>query len=463
MTDSDDAHMRWMALALEQAELAAAAGEVPVGAVVVCEGRVIAKAFNQTLQLADPTAHAEVLVLRAAAQELGNHRLNDCTLYVTLEPCAMCSGAVFQARLKTVVYGAPEPKTGAAGSVVDLFANPQLNHHTRIVGGVQAALSSQLLARFFAQRRAAAASSHAPQRLSEAALRTPARAFAALAPEGEYGNQWPASQGMRMHWLQQAAEAVPPLESKHEPEPTVWVLLHPLWHWSAWWQPLMRALREQGATSIAPDLLGWGRSDKPKRADWHTLERHVLSVFELLVSQGVTRCVLVCQDGSDVLARTLAAHSLSQAALGVAKLEVLAVVQLHCQETQGIWPAPPAQAAQKTWRVDAYLRAHLQTHLQAHQHRQKKNQQTRWQPVAPPTAEQIWQEAAAPYPDAGHARNWASRCFATPATEPFAGNMYQLDAHAQRDSIQLAQQLRIMAQAWRDADTPLAPSPMKRS
>lgn len=415
MTDSNDAHNHWMALALEQAELAAAAGEVPVGAVVVCAGQVIAKAYNQTLQLADPTAHAEVLALRMAAQVLGNHRLNECMLYVTLEPCAMCSGAVFQARLKAVVYGAQEPKTGAAGSVVDLFANVQLNHHTAIVGGVMAGPASALLARFFAQRRAAAASKHAPQRLSDAALRTPARAFDGQAPEGAYTDSLPSAQGLRMHYLQHGATP--------GPDHTVWVLLHPLWHWSAWWQPLLRALGAQGDSAIAPDLIGWGRSDKPKRADWHSEARHAQLVLELLQSWGVRRCVLVGQDGSEALAQALLARS-------AARLDVAAVLQLHCVDSKGIWPAPPKQAMQKTWRVDAYLRAHLLSD-------------------GP-----VWQQAAAPYPDAGHARNWASGCFAAPVPVLEAANLYQLDAHAQRDAIKLAQQLRIMAQAWSAAHRP---------
>ena len=111
----------FMGLALQQAEAACQAGEVPVGAVVVCNGEVVAQAHNAPIALHDPSAHAEVLALRAAAQKLGNYRLDDCTLYVTLEPCAMCVGALLNARLKRVVWGACEPKTGAAGSVVNLF------------------------------------------------------------------------------------------------------------------------------------------------------------------------------------------------------------------------------------------------------------------------------------------------------------------------------------------------------
>jgi tRNA(adenine34) deaminase len=143
----------FMLLALAQAALAAQAGEVPVGAVVVQGGQVIATGRNAPIEGHDPTAHAEIAALRAAAKVLGNYRLPDCTLYVTLEPCAMCSGAMLHARLKRVVFGAPDPKTGAAGSVINLFDQPQLNHQTAVHGGVLAGESAALLKTFFSQRR----------------------------------------------------------------------------------------------------------------------------------------------------------------------------------------------------------------------------------------------------------------------------------------------------------------------
>ena len=142
-----------MQLALAQAVLAAQAGEVPVGAVVVQGGEVIATGRNAPIKGHDPTAHAEITALRAAAMTLGNYRLPDCTLYVTLEPCAMCSGAMLHARLKRVVFGAPDAKTGAAGSVINLFDQPQLNHQTTLQGGVLANESAALLKEFFTQRR----------------------------------------------------------------------------------------------------------------------------------------------------------------------------------------------------------------------------------------------------------------------------------------------------------------------
>ena len=143
----------FMALALEQAQHAWARGEVPVGAVVVREGEVIATGFNQPIGRHDPTAHAEIVALRAAADRLGNYRLPGCTLYVTLEPCVMCSGAMMHARLARVVYGATDPKTGACGSVLDLFGQEQLNHHTQVLGGVMAEETGAMLRAFFAERR----------------------------------------------------------------------------------------------------------------------------------------------------------------------------------------------------------------------------------------------------------------------------------------------------------------------
>lgn len=142
-----------MRLAMDQAHNAWVLGEVPVGAVVVHDGAVIATGFNQPIGSTDPTAHAEILAMRAAAEVLGNYRLNHCSLYVTLEPCAMCAGAIQHARIARLVYGAADPKTGACGSVVDLFAEPRLNHHATVRGGVLAQECGQLLADFFAQRR----------------------------------------------------------------------------------------------------------------------------------------------------------------------------------------------------------------------------------------------------------------------------------------------------------------------
>ena len=142
-----------MRLALDQAHNALLVGEVPVGAVILREGKVIATGYNRPITTHDPTAHAEIVALRHAATLLGNYRLPGCELYVTLEPCAMCAMALIHARLGRVVFGATDPKTGAAGSVLNLFGQPLLNHHTALVGGVMADACSALLREFFAQRR----------------------------------------------------------------------------------------------------------------------------------------------------------------------------------------------------------------------------------------------------------------------------------------------------------------------
>jgi tRNA(adenine34) deaminase len=148
---SCDTH--WMRLALQQAEEARLRGEVPVGAVLVRDGELVASGFNQPIALHDPSAHAEMLALRAAGQILQNYRLPGLELFVTLEPCAMCAMALLHARVSRVVFAAADPKTGAAGSVLDLFAQPQLNHHTSVTRGVLAEESAALLQAFFRERR----------------------------------------------------------------------------------------------------------------------------------------------------------------------------------------------------------------------------------------------------------------------------------------------------------------------
>ena len=144
---------QFMRLAIEQAQLASQSGEVPVGAVLVKDGRVISKAFNKPIANHDPSAHAEMLALREAALAAENYRIPGSTLYVTLEPCALCSGAMLHARIDRVVYGAPDPKTGAAGSVLDLFSSKQINHQTSVDGGIMGEECGQLLRDFFKGRR----------------------------------------------------------------------------------------------------------------------------------------------------------------------------------------------------------------------------------------------------------------------------------------------------------------------
>ncbi len=146
-------HERWMRLALDEARAAAAEDEVPVGAIVVASGRVIASAHNQREQLADPTAHAEMIALTQASSQLGSWRLEGCTLYVTLEPCPMCAGAIVQARVPVVIWGAPDPKAGAVESLYKLFEDPRLNHRVEHTGRVLATECGAILSDFFRGKR----------------------------------------------------------------------------------------------------------------------------------------------------------------------------------------------------------------------------------------------------------------------------------------------------------------------
>ena len=146
-------HEQFMREALALAKEAAALGEVPVGAVVVKDGEIVGRGYNRPISSADPTAHAEIVALREAAAKAGNYRLPGCELYVTLEPCPMCVGAMVHARIKRIVYGTRDPKTGACGSIVDLPGLPTFNHHGTFEGGVLAAESAEILRRFFAARR----------------------------------------------------------------------------------------------------------------------------------------------------------------------------------------------------------------------------------------------------------------------------------------------------------------------
>jgi len=285
MQPPDDAY--WMRLALEQAQAAAQAGEVPVGAVVVRAGQLIATGRNGPVAGHDPTAHAEIVALRAAAQQLGNYRLEDCTLYVTLEPCAMCSGAMLHARLPRVVFGAADAKTGVAGSVLDLFAQPQLNHQTQVQGGVLAQDCAQLLGEFFRQRRrqqrAAALAAHP---LRDDALRTPDARFAQL-PDwpwvAHYCSDLPALAGLRLHYLDEG----PPDAA------ITWLCLHGPKHWGYSYRHLLPALTALGQRVLVPDLIGFGRSDKPKKERWHTPEQHRQVLSEWLQRLKIEQLVLV--------------------------------------------------------------------------------------------------------------------------------------------------------------------------
>jgi len=152
-TSFTEQDLTWMAEAMEMAKRAGAEGEVPIGAVIVRDGEVIGRGWNRNIGLNDPSAHAEIMAMREAGKALGNHRLTGCSLYVTLEPCPMCAGAMIHARLDRVIYAADDPKTGAAGGKFDLLGNPAHNHVIEIVSGCLAEESSAFLREFFRQRR----------------------------------------------------------------------------------------------------------------------------------------------------------------------------------------------------------------------------------------------------------------------------------------------------------------------
>jgi tRNA(adenine34) deaminase len=293
----DPAFMRF---ALEEARAAAAAGEVPVGAVVVKDGAVIARGRNAPIARHDPTAHAEVAALRAAAGHLGNYRLDGCTLYVTLEPCAMCSGAMLHARLARVVFGAPDPKTGAAGSVLDVFAEPRLNHQTVIEGGVLADECAALLRSFFQERRM----NSNPHPLREDALRTPDSAFDALPGypwAAHYLSDLPALAGLRLHHLDEG----PPLRQAQDDRALTWLCLHGNPAWSYLYRKMIPVFLAAGDRVVAPDLIGFGKSDKPKKDSAHTFTWHRQVLLEFVERLDLSKVVLVVQDWGGLLGLTL--------------------------------------------------------------------------------------------------------------------------------------------------------------
>lgn len=300
--NSTDSH--FMQFALQEAARAAAAGEVPVGAVVVKDGQVIATGRNSPISDHDPTAHAEIMALRAAAQVLGNYRLDGCELFVTLEPCAMCSGAMLHSRLKRVVFGALDPKTGAAGSVVNLFDQAALNHQTALQGGVLADECAAQLQGFFKtkreQNRLEAKMNHP---LRSDALRTPDAAFDNLPGypwQPNYVSDLPSLAGLRLHYLDEGgAEA--PTDSKQ----ITYLCLHGNPAWSYLYRKMLPVFLEMGSRVVAPDLIGFGKSDKPKKDAFHTFTWHRQVLLELIERLDLRNIVLVVQDWGGLLGLTL--------------------------------------------------------------------------------------------------------------------------------------------------------------
>ena len=286
----------FMGEALAQAQRALETGEVPVGAVVVRGDTVIGRGHNRPVSGHDPTAHAEIQALREAAAHLGNYRLDDCELYVTLEPCAMCSGAMLHARLRRVVFGAADPKTGAAGSVLNLFAQPRLNHQTQLQGGILAEDCGAVLAGFFRQRRQDSRATAQP--LREDALRTPDDRFQDLPGypwTPRYVNDLPSLAGLRMHYLDEG-----PADA-----PRTWLCLHGNPAWSYLYRKMIPVFLAAGDRVVAPDLVGFGRSDKPKRDAAHSFEWHRQVLLELVERLDLRDVILVVQDWGGLLGLTL--------------------------------------------------------------------------------------------------------------------------------------------------------------
>lgn len=343
-----------MAAALQAAREAAQQGEVPVGAVLVHRpapggpATLLACSHNQPITLNDPTAHAEMLALRQAAAQLGNYRLDECELYVTLEPCAMCAQAMLHARLRRVVFGATEPKTGAAGSVLDLFALPQLNHQTSVQGGVMSDACGAVLSGFFQGKRQVARRTATP--LREDALRTPDHHFEPVCAVWKdwqachhYSQTVPALEQLRLHWLDLGphTDAAP------------WLALHDP---DAWWPQLAnwaQHMVEGGQRVLLPDLVGFGQSDKPKKPRWHSLNGHAHILLAWLDSLGIAHARLAWAPGQKQLASVLCecGHGRFTDALALPHASLRALPQA--------WrdlPYPDAghRAAQKAWQAGGW-------------------------------------------------------------------------------------------------------------
>ncbi|MFT4191223.1 MAG: tRNA adenosine(34) deaminase TadA [Comamonas sp.] len=348
-----------MQAALAQARRAQALGEVPIGAVVVKDGQIVGVGHNAPVGRHDPTAHAEVLAVRDAARRLGNYRLDGCVLYVTLEPCTMCAGAMMHARLAQVVYAVAEPRTGAAGSVLDAFALRQINHQTQVCaaatlgppGQAWAAECAALLQDFFRARRGQAKAAHqASHPLRQDALRPPATGWDAW-PDWRGGrhahsrfvSDLPSLDGLRLHYLD-AAPAAPDVAGEGR---ISWLLLHGHPGWSAGYAHTLERLLALPSTRrvVVPDLIGFGLSDKPKKPGFHQPGAHRQILIELMRALQLENVAVLAHGiGADLAAG------------------------LHAQwpgGLRGLWALPQGQAPQRAEVLERIARRGLAAAWQA--------------------------------------------------------------------------------------------------
>lgn len=325
---SEDA--RYMREALVQAQIGARQGEVPVGAVVVRHGEIVARAHNAPIAQHDPTAHAEVQALRQAAQVLGNYRLEDCTLYVTLEPCAMCSGAILNARLPRLVFGAAEPRTGAAGSVLNVFES-RLNAHTQVTAGLLADEAAALMQSFFSVRRSEQQAHRSP--LKDDALRIEDAAL--QSPWSQFAQDWPQLNGWRLHWLDN--------RSAHAASQPATLYLHGPEFWSRAYE----AQLQTDAPVLALDWLGFGLSDKPKKEAAYSADLHARVLLALMQHQNVAQ---VCAPES-VQPIWQAVQALYDGARPLPSISWITAPEMSAGLARAPYPDRGHEAARRAWRT----------------------------------------------------------------------------------------------------------------
>lgn len=292
-------HEDCMQLALEQAYVAEKLGEIPVGAVVLLDGKVVGTGYNQTISESDPTAHAEVVAIRAAAKLLGNYRLDKCTLYVTLEPCTMCMGAIFHSRIAKVYFGAFDPKTGACGSVLNLPSDHRINHHCQVVGGVSQTQCGLQLSGYFERLRASKSLTRVP--LREDALRLPHGALSSYmgGVKSQPVDDLKAANGLRIQIWQNPA-------STSNPKNLV-LCLHGATSWSYIYRAVLTADIPARTMVLALDFPGHGGSDKTKKGGEFEVANQLSIVNDLLVRFTASTIHLLGQDTGCELAVRLAA------------------------------------------------------------------------------------------------------------------------------------------------------------